>query len=294
MPGSLLPDAIVPGWTEVAPGVFQRRYEPEDVSVGVIVGSTGITLVDTRNNPAEAEEIIRDVRDAFALPIVTVVNTHAHYDHTFGNQVFAEHGIPIYGHHLIPRHFAHHEGPRLREVQEQPECGPDRDWGEVRLTPPTVPVEAPLRIDPGGRTIELLPISAGHTDTDLAALVPDARAWFLGDVIEESGPPMFGSGSYPLDWPDALEGLLDRIRSGDVLVPGHGSVVDRDFVERQADRLRSVAEWIRDAFAAGRSLDDVRPERSLEEYWSESFLRSALEDGYAQLSSARNLPDDGA
>ena len=293
MPGSFLPDAVADGWAEVAPGVFQRRYEPVDISVGAIVGNAGITVVDTRNNPAEAEEILRDVADAFALPIVAVVNTHAHYDHTFGNQIFAARGIPIYGHQLIAQHFSQHEGPRLRKVQEQPGSEPDKDWADVRLTPPTVPVSAPLRIDPGGRTIELLPLPAGHTDTDLAVLVPDARAWFLGDVIEESGPPMFGSGSYPLGWPDALEKLLARIPPGDVLVPGHGSAVDREFVERQASRLRSVAEWIGDAHEAGRSLDDVRPDRSLEEYWPESFLRSALEDGYAQLSNAPAIADEG-
>ena len=42
------------GWREVGPGVFQRRYDPLDVSVGAVIGPHGATLIDTRNNPAEA------------------------------------------------------------------------------------------------------------------------------------------------------------------------------------------------------------------------------------------------
>lgn len=272
------------GWVRVAAGVFQRRYEPLDISVGAIVGSTGVTVVDTRCNPAEAGEILRDVTEDFPLPVVAVVNTHAHYDHTFGNQVFAAHGIPVYGHHLIPHHFARHEGPRLRRVQEQPASEPDKSWADVELTPPTVPVDSPLRIEPGGRAIELIPLDVGHTDTDLAVLVPDVRAWFLGDVVEQSGPPMFGSGSFPLDWPDALDALVRRSRVGDVMVPGHGSVVDRAFVIAQASRLRAVADWIRASHEAGVRPDDAGMPKSLLAHWPESFLRSALRAGYGRLS----------
>ena len=62
------------GWLEVGPGVFQRRYDPMDVSVVVVIGPTGLTVVDTRNNPAEADEVIRDIARRFDQPIVAVVN----------------------------------------------------------------------------------------------------------------------------------------------------------------------------------------------------------------------------
>ncbi|MBS1907035.1 MAG: MBL fold metallo-hydrolase [Actinobacteria bacterium] len=270
-------------WIPVADGVFQRRYQPLDISIGVIAGPAGL-VVDTRGNPDEAEEILGDVAGAFSRPVVAAINTHAHYDHTFGNQVFVARGIPIYGHHRIPQHFARHEEGRLRTVKERPESEPDKRWADVELTPPTVLVDAPLRIGQGGRVVELRPLAAGHTDTDLAILVPDARTWFLGDVIEQSGPPMFGSGSYPLDWPEALRGLLREIHPADVIVPGHGSVVDRTFVQRQTARLQAVADDIRAAHAAGVASADVRLGSALHEYWPESFLRSAVRDAYAQLS----------
>lgn len=272
------------GWLEVGRGVFQRRYDPMDVSVIVVVGPTGLTVVDTRNNPAEAEEVIRDIGVRFDLPIVAVVNTHAHYDHTFGNQSFAVlPGVVIYGHHLIPSHFAAYEGPRLAAQQADPSREPDKRWADVVLTPPGELVTARTAVVAGGRTIELIPLEPGHTDTDLAVLVPDCRVWLLGDVIEESGPPMFGSGSYPLGWPEVLAGLLRVIRPGDVIVPGHGAVVDRDFVERQMAALQTVADTIRSCAAAGTSLEELPGDHALFTLWPKAMLESAFAQGSAQL-----------
>jgi glyoxylase-like metal-dependent hydrolase (beta-lactamase superfamily II) len=274
-------------WIRVADGVFQRRYDPLDISVVAIVGDTGVTVVDTRNNPAEADEIVRDVLEEFAAPIVAVVNTHAHYDHTFGNQRFVAapgfSGVPIYGHELIPRHHEQFEAPRLAAVQADPASEPGKSWAEVRLTPPTELIGTPVTIHPGGRAIELVPIAPGHTDTDLAVFVPGARTWLLGDVIEQSGPPMFGSGSFPLGWPDALDELLERIEPGDVIVPGHGTVVHREFVVAQSLELRAVAELIRAAHSAGSEVAEVVVPDAISARWPDAFIRSALAAGYAQL-----------
>jgi glyoxylase-like metal-dependent hydrolase (beta-lactamase superfamily II) len=279
----------VDSWTQIADGVFQRRYDPLDVSVVAIVGPTGVVLVDTRNNPAEADEIIADVDTRFALPIVAVINTHAHYDHTFGNQQFASGAhrtVPIYGHAGIPRHFEEFEGPRLAAQQADPSREPDKQWSEVHLTPPSVLIDAPTTVRAGDRTIELIPLPPGHTDTDLVVFIPDQRVWILGDIVEESGPPMYGSGSFPFGWPDALRRLLERVESGDRLIPGHGAVVDRDFVVAQADALQTVADAIRSAWANSLSIDDVFASSSLELPWPETVTRSAFEQGYAQLAGA--------
>lgn len=75
-------------WHEVGDGVFQRRYDPLDVSVCVVRGAGGLLLVDTRSSHREADEIQADLRVFGHLPVRWVVNTHAHYDHCFGNARF--------------------------------------------------------------------------------------------------------------------------------------------------------------------------------------------------------------
>ena len=232
-------------WTRVAHGIHQRRGGPFDLSVVVIEGDDGLLVVDTGAEPAEAEEILADLASRFDRPVRRVVNTHAHFDHTFGNQVFGPGSTTdaaILGHAGIARHFERYEGPRLAAWRADPTREPDRRWDDLRLVPPSHPVERMTRLDLGGRDVELRPQPPAHTDTDLVLLVPAERVWIVGDLVEESGPPMYGSGSYPLDWPGVLEALVDEMLPGDLVVPGHGAVVDRDFVARQARELRMIAD----------------------------------------------------
>ncbi|AMB58483.1 MBL fold metallo-hydrolase [Microterricola viridarii] len=211
-------------WAEIADGVWQARYQPLDVSIGLVRGEHGLLLVDTRCGPAEAGEIVADVARLRQGDIRWVVNTHAHYDHTFGNQLFAP-TATIYGHHRIAAHFRDYEAA---ELAGRP---------DVVLTPPHVPVEAVLELDLGGRSVRLLALPPGHTDTDLVVHVPDVGCWIVGDVVEESGPPQAGPDAFPQSWPHALRVLADMIGPHELVVPGHGRVVDRAFVLAQAALL---------------------------------------------------------
>ncbi|SDS73523.1 MBL fold metallo-hydrolase [Microterricola viridarii] len=211
-------------WAEVADGVWQARYQPLDVSICLVRGDDGLLLVDTRCGPGEAAEIVADAATLGQGGIRWVVNTHAHYDHTFGNQLFAP-TATIYGHHRIAVHFRDYEAA---ELAGRP---------DVVLTPPQVSVDGPLELDLGGRTVRLVTLPPGHTDTDLVVHVPDAGCWIVGDVIEESGPPQAGPDAFPQDWPHALRTLADMVGPDERVVPGHGRVVDRAFVLAQAAEL---------------------------------------------------------
>jgi glyoxylase-like metal-dependent hydrolase (beta-lactamase superfamily II) len=116
------------------------------------------------------------------------------------------------------------------------------DLAEVVLDPPDRTFDgdsAILDFDAGGRLIELRHLGRGHTDNDIAVLVPDADVLFAGDLVEADAPPYFGDG-YPIEWPATVERLVELV-SGAV-VPGHGTVGDRAFVVRSMVEIRTIAE----------------------------------------------------
>src|SRR6516164_5441265 len=55
----------------------------------LIVGDRDVLVVDTGTSPAAARAFIEDAKLITDKPIRYVVNTHFHYDHTDGNQVYA-------------------------------------------------------------------------------------------------------------------------------------------------------------------------------------------------------------
>ena len=274
------------GWDEIATGVFQRRYEPLDVSICVIRGSDGLAVVDTRSSPQQANEIRSDLRELGNSPIRCVVNTHAHFDHTFGNQSFGPDSginVPIYGHVRVPAHLEAYERPLLEDLIARGE-EPVGEWRAVVITPPTVLVGERHALDLGDRIVDLLHLGRGHTDNDLMLHIPDAAAWLLGDLIEESGAPFYGPESFPLEWPVTVAHLLVLLDHRDVLVPGHGRPVDPAFVEAQHGQLAEVANLIRELHDAGVPASQAADEGGADWPFPVDGLIDAIEAGYAQLS----------
>jgi len=270
----------------VAAGVFQRHYNPLYVSVCVIRGSDGLAVVDTRSSPRQADEIRADLRELGSAPVRWVINTHGHFDHCFGNQRFgpgSDLNVPIYGDVGVPAFLDKFERPGLAEAIASGE-EPADEWREVVITPPTELVGDRYTLDLGDRAVDMFYLGRGHTDNDLLLHIPDAGAWVVGDVIEESGPPCYGAGSFPMDWPDTVSRLLALVGDGDVLVPGHGAPVGADFARAQQQQLAMVAGLIRELHRDGVPAGKAAEAGGGRWPMPVDGLAPAIETGYAQLS----------
>jgi glyoxylase-like metal-dependent hydrolase (beta-lactamase superfamily II) len=275
-------------WTEVADGVFRQRYNPLDVGICVVRGSAGLLLVDTRSSHREADEIRADLRE-LGGQVRWVVNTHAHFDHTFGNARFgpgSEVGVPIYGHELVPAHLDRFERPMLADWAAN-DLERREEWAEVVITPPDVLVGDSGTIDLGDRVVELAHLGRGHTDNDLVLHLPDCAVWLAGDLLEESGPPCYGSGSFPLEWPVTIQRLLGQVQADDVVVPGHGAVITADYAAAQQVELQHVADLIMELYDAGVPVEDALAAGQDRWPFPADGLSGAVRDGYAQLATER-------
>ena len=87
-------------FTEVAERIWVARYPWFDVNVTVIGAERGLLVVDTHGSAAAAQEVVDDVRRLGAGEVIGIVNTHWHFDHTFGNGTFrtAYGPVPIHAH----------------------------------------------------------------------------------------------------------------------------------------------------------------------------------------------------
>ena len=95
--------------------------------------------------------------------------------------------------------------------------------------------------------------------------------------------------SWPLEWPTTLDLVLGLMTDATVVVPGHGKVVDKDFVQDQRIELGVIAETIRDLAARGVPVDQALA--TGEWPWERERLESAVRKGYEQLPRGhRQLP----
>ncbi len=280
------------GFVEVADRCWVARHSWFDLNVSVVGGAAGLLVVDTHASELAAERVAALVR---ALPgeVVAVVNTHEHFDHTFGNGVFARDGIPLYAHETAVARTVD-AGERIkRRYDEEPDDPHREEVQATRVTAATHPFSSVRVVDLGDRQVELLHLGRGHTGGDAVVRVGDADAMFAGDLVEESAArhavPGFGDDSYPMEWPGTLDLLISLLTAHTVVVPGHGLPVSREFVEQQREAIGVVAETIRELASRGIAVGDALD--SAEWPYPREELGHAVRRGYAQLPpSSRSLP----
>ncbi len=258
---------------ELADGVFRRRYESLDLNVGVVISDNGVLVVDTRASHIEADELMEEIRTLTRLPVRWVVDTHWHWDHTFGNARFPD--AEIWGHVLCRQGLIEHgEGMKVDAASWLPDQR--ADFEEVVITPPTEVFTVSAVIDMGSKRAHLSYHGLGHTDADIAIAVEDHDVLFLGDLVEQGAPPSF-SDSYPISWPATLRSATGAGSS--LVVPGHGDTMDRVAVSGQLEELEQVAALARRCLVEGLPPSEATGLGPYPEDFMESAVTRAIEVG---------------
>jgi glyoxylase-like metal-dependent hydrolase (beta-lactamase superfamily II) len=230
----------VTGWREVGDRVFVRRHVDLDLNCGLVVGDGGCLVVDTRSHLAQGRDLAEAVRTVTGHPW-TVVNTHAHYDHCFGNAAFRP--ATVWGHRRCAAALLTTADRQRAEVVAALQAAGDLAAADLVTAAPVDPpdslVDDVAVLDVGGRAVTLVSAGRGHTDGDLVVAVDDVL--FAGDLVEEGAPPTMED-AFPLEWPGTLTAVLGLVRGP--VVPGHGDVVDAGFVSGQRDELTALADWL--------------------------------------------------
>ncbi|MFE5921820.1 MBL fold metallo-hydrolase [Streptomyces sp. NPDC056468] len=231
------------GWERLAAGVGRCRLPGWDCTAGLVVGRDTALVIDAGSSLGEGARLRTQAQWLAGHRVTHLALTHPHFDHVFGAAAFA--GAEVYGAVGMGTVFAH-ERAELRSDAVGNGLDPDAaDEALDALVHPRHQVSGEWTLDlEGGRQVLLANVGPAHTAHDLVVLVPgvapgDREVVFCGDLVEESGEPQAGPDAVPSHWPAALDRLLDLGGEDALYVPGHGAVVDAEFVRRQRNALAS-------------------------------------------------------
>jgi cyclase len=226
---------------EVSDGIF--AYVQHDGSwwinnTGFIVGRKGVAAVDACSTERRTRGLLDAIRDTTPAPIRTLVNTHHHGDHTYGNYLFDQATIVAQ--------------ERCRtEILEAglPASAPtwtDVDWGDIELAPPFLTYEDKVNLYVDDLRCEVKYVGTpAHTTNDSIVWIPERSTLFCGDLLFEGGTPFLLMGSIA-GAVDVLEGL--KTLGAETIVPGHGAVSGPELI----DKILSYLHFVEGVAAQGR------------------------------------------
>lgn len=255
---------------KVADGVYYATASGT-MNVGanspIFVTDQEAIVIDSEITPAAGRALAADLKAITDKPIRYVIDSHYHYDHAFGNQVFID-SAQVIGHDNTRKRLSNddtlHQSTYLTSVNPVPErvkalrerIAAEHDAQqkaalerqvtnalnyleqvkEIRVTPPSLSFDRSMTLLRGGREIRLLYLGRGHTDTDVVTYLPKERIVATGDLMESV--VSYAGDAYPEEW----IATLDRLKQldFDTVMPGHGVVF------HGKDKITAFQKYLRD------------------------------------------------
>jgi len=267
-------------FNKVADGVYHVVGTGALTVVGngaVIVNDDDVVIVDDHVSPAAAWVLLEEVKRLTPKPVRYVINTHFHYDHSSGNQIFGT-GVDIIGHEFTRRKLtgdvlekgmfadllkglpkqlddlkarAASEADAAAKQRLQQQVGVQMAFAsslkDLKVTPPNVTLVDRMTLFRGDREIRLLYLGYGHTGGDVVVYLPKEKVLCTGDLLVHDVANLIDG--YVNEWPDALE-KLKPIDFVDV-IPGHGEPF------KGKERVDWFQAYLRDLWKQGTALHDA-------------------------------------
>ncbi len=258
-PEAFIPPPLHPQDIELQPqqlgdGVYALLSgHPAVDNNGFIVGERGVLVIDAHINGEMARQIQDAVRAVTDKPILYLVNTNYHGDHTFGNYAFPESTL-IIAHRETAARMQHFEA----ELEFMlPTVDDDRAvYSDAELRLPDITFDSFLEVDLGGRVVEIYHFGAGNTAGDTVVYERRTRTAWTGNLIVGAGtiPPLFeGRAQEYLQTITRFSQELD-VRT---IIPGHGMPADGAIRGRYLKYLSDLIDSVRRSIAGGASLEDT-------------------------------------
>jgi cyclase len=269
---------------EVADRVF--AYIQPDGSwwinnTGFIVGERSVVSIDSCSTQRRTRAYLDRIAATTTAPVTTLVNTHHHGDHTYGNSEFGP--VAIVGHErtraeVIAAGLAGNTG-----------IWDPVDWGELRIAPPTVTFADQLTLWSDDVRIEVSYVGQpAHTSNDSLVWLPAQKVLFCGDLLFNGGTPFLLMGSVR-GAAEVLSSVLAPIPAR-TIVPGHGEPCGPELIAEVSGYLQFVLETAREGLAAGLSPLQAARRADLGQYsgWLDSErIVGNLHRAYCDLDPGR-------
>ncbi len=225
-------------------------------NVTVLLAADGVVLIDDKF-AMDHDGVMAKLREITDKPVLYVINTHLHQDHTGGNAAMQALSAKVIAHENARRTMAETETAGL----------------------PNITLEQHLRLYHGEFVLDLYYLGRGHTDGDIVIHLPEQRIVLMGDLFATWEPYVhlihYAAGGSAREWTRTLERALAL--DFDTVIPGHSGVTDRAHLETYLAETKRLQDSVREMNRAKRSRADIQKMLEMEFGWSAFVINFGLD-----------------
>lgn len=213
----------------------------------VFITTKGVVVVDSKL-PGWGRPLQDKIKTLTDKPVITVINTHTHADHTSGNVEFPA-GIEIVAHENTKANMA-----RM-----------DLFKGDNARFLPNKTYKTKLSLGSGADRVDLYYFGRGGTNGDTWVVFPALRTMVAGDAFAAKSTWFIdaANGGSGVDYVHTLARVASELKGVDTIITGHGSLMTWSDMQEFAQFNKELLEWIRGEVNAGKSVDDAIAEYKL-------------------------------
>lgn len=240
----------------------------EGGNIGVSTGPDGVFLVDDQFAPL-TPKIQAAIGKLTNLPIRFLINTHWHYDHTGGNENLGKAGVVIVAHDQVYTRMSTEQF--IKAFQRKVEPSPFKALPVITFSD-----TATFRLN--NQTIRAYHVSKAHTDGDSIIHFVEADVIHAGDTYFNGFYPFIdsSSGGSISGMIKAVEKVLSLAGDNTKIIPGHGSLSNRQELETYRQMLVNVRIRTQAAIDKGLTLEQFlasNPTADYDKAWGGGFLK---------------------
>lgn len=239
-------------------------------NIAVLKGPDGLTVVDS-GLPMRADEVLATITRAGGAPLRRLINTHWHFDHAGGNEVFARGGAEILATAATRNRLATEQYTEVFKLK----------------SPPSPPIALPtltssqFELHVGGETIHLTAVPPAHTDGDLIVHFKSLDVIHTGDLFSNGFYPNIDASS--LGWIGGMVSAADQILKlagpNTRIIPGHGPMAVAADLAAARKMLATVHDRLSAMADAGRTMQEAiaaKPTADLDAAWGKGFFNGGM------------------
>jgi glyoxylase-like metal-dependent hydrolase (beta-lactamase superfamily II) len=234
--------------------VLVLRHAPWAETMTVVDAGASLLVIDTWGSLAAATATRMHIEGVFHKSVRYVINTHHHWDHTFGNAAFP--GAEIVGHRFCAEDLIAGYGNPVGRKHYFEESASKADTGSVReyilsasketsdpafrLAPPTRLTEERYILRAGNLAVHIYHTPGIHTRSNVTIFIPELGVLLGRSEFANPAQLKLETGADPLNIVQVLETVLSSGKPVRHLIPGHGSPIENPDLRASVKRLRSM------------------------------------------------------